>query len=311
MKSSLFHPCLALAVSAFPLVSGAQEPHFTVVVSGAEKAQFTGQAVSCGPNAPGITTTMVILSSGERHVVLSLPTTDPAVAEYPIAIEPTRATALYGKDWVAGPPTWAGASGVLRITSVNSTRIAGAASFEGEEIHGMAGTHVEAEFDAIRAEPNGEFCAGPAGGTPPTSPATVAIPPEVPTEIGTFVGEVGSNQGSTPASGSAAFCVVTSEGLKMLTLRLEDAHGIAWVAGLPLQPASVPVSDSGAIVWLEPSDGSGQMVLNSGFVIVDRFDEQTVIASVQAVHHPEEGSDEGWWHFSAAVNAIPGNCRSD
>jgi hypothetical protein len=210
---------------------------------------------------------------------------------------------------VGGPPTWAGESGAVRITSVNSARIAGTATFVGEEIHGMAGTHVEAEFDAIRAEPNGEFCAGPAGAAPPTSSAAAAPTlPRVPTEPGTFVGEVGSNEGSTRASGPAAFCVITSEGRKMLTLRLEDANGIAWVGGLPLHPGSVPVARSGAIVWLEPSDGSGDMTLNGGFVIVDRFDEQTVTASVQAVHHPEEGSGDGWWHFTAAVNAIPGNC---
>jgi hypothetical protein len=40
-------------------------------------------------------------------------------------------------------------------------------------------------------------------------------------------------------------------------------------------------------------------------VIVDRVDEHTVVASVQEVHHPEPGSDGGWWHFTAAVNAIP------
>lgn len=299
-------PTLVLAACAAASACRAQEPGFTVTLTGGVDARFSGRAISCTSDAPGEARTMVVLQQGERHLLVLVPSADPAPGEYPVAADPTRATVMYGSDWQAGPGTYVGERGTVRITSATANRLAGTANVDARELRDRTEARITATFTAERT---GRMVRGSCGEQQgDTAPAALAAPPPP----GAFKGELGSREASTPLAGEAAFCVHRVGGTETMSLRMIDrSGGVAWVMGLPPRAGSTPVSPRGAMVWLEPNDTAGtKMRLNGGYVVIDRFSAEGVAGSVRAAHSPEPGSEEGWWHFSAALNAIPGNCRN-
>ncbi len=301
---------LAIAACAVAGACRAQEPGFTVNITGGTQARFTGRAVSCTSDAPGEARTTVMLQQGERHLLVLLPSNDPAPGEYVVAVDPTQASVIYGTDWQAGPGTYVGARGTVRITSASAGRLAGTAAVDALELQQRTEARIEATFTAERI---GRMVGGNCGEQPPgPSAARPSAPPAAPPSAGTFYGELGSREASTELSGEAAFCVHNVEGVEVMSLRMIDrTGGVAWVMGLPPRAGSVPVSARGARVWLEPNDSADtEMRLNGGYVTIDRYSAAGVTGSVRAVHSPEPGSEEGWWHFNAVLNAVPGNCRN-
>lgn len=299
-----------LAACAVATPCHAQEPAFTVTLTGAVEVQLTGRALACTSTRPGDERTQVLLEQGGRHVFVTFASSDPAPGEYRVTAAPSRASVSYAPTQYGGPGTYAGTAGTVRITSVTPDRLAGTAVADAVDRRDGSRARIEATFTAERV---GEMTfgrcnsAGPAqsnggwGGSPPPPP-----PP-----AGTFTGTLGTGPESTPLAGEATFCVHEVDGTRTMSLRLVDrAAGVARVKGLLASVAFIPVS-RGLEVWLERNDGT-ELRLDGGYVLIDGFGATGVtgVTGRMQARTSATGPQEGGSNFTAAIHATPGDCSS-
>lgn len=296
---------LALAACAFATAVRAQEPGFSVTVTGSTEARFTGRALACTSTAPGDERTQVLLDQGGRHVFVSFVSSDPVPGEIPVTPGPTRASVSYGAN-MSGTGMYTGTAGTVRITSVTPERLAGAVAVDAVIRRDGSRVRIEATFTAERV---GEMVFGRCNSTGPAQGDgwETGPPPPPPPPPGTFTGELGTGGESTKLSGKATFCVQNVDGTEMMSLRLVDrTAGVVWVKKLLPQVAFTPLS-LGPEVWLQ-RNGGAEVRLSDGYVLILGV-SGTGVTGIVSARTSATGPQEGGWNVAAAIHATPGDCR--